>query len=639
MSKLHARMGILLVLLACTLVCSPLPILADEQVVDQTQQVDGQTTASDQEKKDQEQKEPEPPPKKKFTVTYDANGGEGGMPASTFTEGDPAPLSRCTFTRRGYTFEGWTTDPEGEGIHVTDGKDVKDLLATYGNITLFAQWGSQIYLIRYATGVPVGADAKVTGAMPTQLAVHDAEVTLSPIGFERVGYTPTGWMDPAGTTFELDSVGTNFSDSTNTTSWEVSEVSISQVRDPQEYPWACQGSVVFEDEGTTYVAIAYICNSEAYRRGSLEDYDSEVVVYNLQTGEAVKHASGLMIEHGNDIAYCPDNKHFYIAQGGLYDGFPNGIVELDENLNEVRTVTPEGTQHIWNITYRDGTFYAIGNVNGDSFARGNPTGETSDLIRLDKDLNVIDMRAIDFSSEGFSGQGMACDGDYLYAILINFAEYESGTKQRLAVFTLDGEPRGTQRIDLTREVESASWLNDRMYFTINGGSGSIVYGTDLAGTTMSATWKPKNYDILFDINGVRGIKMPQTIHATYDAAATLANEPPVSPGYDFVEWNTAPDGSGTAFQPGDTVRNLVESGEVTLYAQWERPRVGLVGDTGRAVRARRFRNAKGNRALKASQRTAANTTAALLFAALAYAGARHGIKRTRLPRLAPQPAV
>ncbi|MCC8123252.1 MAG: InlB B-repeat-containing protein, partial [Oscillospiraceae bacterium] len=37
------------------------------------------------------------------------------------------------------------------------------------------------------------------------------------------------------------------------------------------------------------------------------------------------------------------------------------------------------------------------------------------------------------------------------------------------------------------------------------------------------------------------------------------------PGFTFTGWNTAPDGSGTAYQPGDTI---LITGDVVLYAQW-----------------------------------------------------------------------
>ena len=367
-----------------------------------TEEDDETTYADTDETAEEPVVEQAPAPPRTCIVTYNANGGTGEMPDTLFTEGLPGPIERCTYTRSGYTFEGWTTEPDGSGQHFPDGVDLTPSLDfKSGAMTLYAQWGSQIYLIRYANGVHDASQTPAEGTMPTQFAVHDAEVALFPCGYTRTGYLPRGWMDSSGTFRDFSSVGVNFAEGTTTTSWEVATVGVDLVRgkDAEGKKWSCQGSVVFTgDDGQPWVAVAFINYDSNYRVGSLESYDSEIIVCSLTTGELKKHASGLMLEHGNDIAYNPNNGHFYVAQGGLHEGLPDGIVELDENLNEVRTVTPAGTNHIWNITYADGTFYAIGNVDGDSFARGNPEGTTSDLIRLDEDLNVIDMRAIDFSS-------------------------------------------------------------------------------------------------------------------------------------------------------------------------------------------------------------------------------------------------
>ena len=37
----------------------------------------------------------------------------------------------------------------------------------------------------------------------------------------------------------------------------------------------------------------------------------------------------------------------------------------------------------------------------------------------------------------------------------------------------------------------------------------------------------------------------------------------------FISWNTKADGSGTAYQPGDTVQ--IKDGDAVLYAQWDSP--------------------------------------------------------------------
>ncbi|MFB2020518.1 InlB B-repeat-containing protein [Pseudoflavonifractor sp. P01025] len=73
----------------------------------------------------------------RYTVTFDANGGEGTMEPQTFIQGVDTPLTPNTFTREGYQFIGWNTAADGSGVDYADGVS---LIALTGNITLYAQW-------------------------------------------------------------------------------------------------------------------------------------------------------------------------------------------------------------------------------------------------------------------------------------------------------------------------------------------------------------------------------------------------------------------------------------------------------------------------------------------------------------------
>lgn len=81
----------------------------------------------------------------RFTVTYNANGGEGTMPISTFTYDENSNLALNTFTKKDYLFEQWATsaDTSTAGIrYFSDGASVKNLL-TSGNQNLYALWQYQ----------------------------------------------------------------------------------------------------------------------------------------------------------------------------------------------------------------------------------------------------------------------------------------------------------------------------------------------------------------------------------------------------------------------------------------------------------------------------------------------------------------
>jgi hypothetical protein len=82
--------------------------------------------------------------------------------------------------------------------------------------------------------------------------------------------------------------------------------------------------------------------------------------------------------------------------------------------------------------------------------------------------------------------------------------------------------------------------------------------------TYTALFEALDYDVVFDANGGEGAMANQTI--TFDTEAALSANAFTRTGYSFAEWNTAADGSGTAYANSADFTMEVE-GE-TLYAQW-----------------------------------------------------------------------
>ena len=70
------------------------------------------------------------------TVTFNANEGTGEMTALTVNKGTTNTLSVNTFSRTGYTFTGWNTQADGQGVSYEDKASIK----VTENITLYAQW-------------------------------------------------------------------------------------------------------------------------------------------------------------------------------------------------------------------------------------------------------------------------------------------------------------------------------------------------------------------------------------------------------------------------------------------------------------------------------------------------------------------
>ena len=76
-----------------------------------------------------------------YIVKYDANEGTGTMSSSKYTYDKELVLTKNTFTREGYIFDGWNTKEDGSGTDYKDGQSVKNLTDKNNDtITLYAQW-------------------------------------------------------------------------------------------------------------------------------------------------------------------------------------------------------------------------------------------------------------------------------------------------------------------------------------------------------------------------------------------------------------------------------------------------------------------------------------------------------------------
>ena len=72
-----------------------------------------------------------------YTITFNANGGEGEMAAQTLEVGIDTALNANTFTRENYKFTGWNTAADGRGATYADEGAILELA---GDMTLYAQW-------------------------------------------------------------------------------------------------------------------------------------------------------------------------------------------------------------------------------------------------------------------------------------------------------------------------------------------------------------------------------------------------------------------------------------------------------------------------------------------------------------------
>ena len=118
-------------------------------------------------------------------LVYDGNGNtSGATEPTTGTTDQTVAVHDNGFKRDGYTFTGWNTRADGTGETVKPG----DKRVLNGEGRLYAQWTADPASITYHANA---TDA--TGDTAEQTGVTDQRTTLSANGYDRYGYTFTGW--------------------------------------------------------------------------------------------------------------------------------------------------------------------------------------------------------------------------------------------------------------------------------------------------------------------------------------------------------------------------------------------------------------------------------------------------------------
>ncbi len=152
-----------------------------------------------------------------YTVTFNANGGNGAMAPQSFTYGTPQKLTANGFSCLGKTFAGWNTKADGTGMSYTDGQQISNLTADLnGVVTLYAQWTANSYQVTLNTNGGTIADGKgVTSYTYGVGATLPTEITRSNYSFQ-------GWYEDAGFTGEpvTEITGTDTGDKTYYAKWQ-----------------------------------------------------------------------------------------------------------------------------------------------------------------------------------------------------------------------------------------------------------------------------------------------------------------------------------------------------------------------------------------------------------------------------------
>ncbi len=126
-----------------------------------------------------------------YRVLFDSNDGEGEIQSLIVRYDESEDLPENTFTRNGYTFDGWNTEADGSGTDYSDKATISNLTSVDDDdVTLYAQWEPIVYYIVFN---PNGGE----GTMAEMTATFGVKTILTENTFTRNGYTFDGWNTKA----------------------------------------------------------------------------------------------------------------------------------------------------------------------------------------------------------------------------------------------------------------------------------------------------------------------------------------------------------------------------------------------------------------------------------------------------------
>ena len=508
-----------------------------------------------------------------YTIRFAGNGATGGSTASMSMRYDETrALNRNGFTYTGKTFAGWNTQPGGGGTSYSDGQSVKNLVESNGGeITLYAQWGTNVYTVTFM-------DGKTGGKISTATANYGSSVT-PPSYPPHTGYTPTGWDKDTSRVTQNMTVTVNYRPNKYTIRFDgnASGVSGSMSDMQMEYDKSKNlTSNAFSLSGHSWLNwnTAAAGNAKSYSNGqsvkNLTETDGGIVTLYAQwstnaytvtfvDGKTGRNISNVSVDYGGAVT-----PPAYPTHPGYT---PTGWDKSTANVTQNMTVT---------VNYRPNRY----KIHFD----GNATGVTGNMTDMDMEYDKaknLTTNAYTLDGHSWLSWNTAANGSgktYSNGQSVkNLTETDGGTVTLYAQWStnaytvtfIDGHDGKTIKQESVKYGGAATAPDAPKHEGYTSTHWDKRFDNVTSNITVTLEYIANEYVINFDGNGATSGNM-QPLQMQYDKEKNLTANAFAREGYTWAGWNTKAGGSGTGYTDKQTVRNLTSesNGSVTLYAQW-----------------------------------------------------------------------
>ena len=259
-----------------------------------------------------------------YSVAFYANGGDGGMDDQEFTYDVPQSLTLNAFTKTGYTFTGWKTNPNDSKSVYTDGQLVKNLTTiNEGTVTLYANWTANKHTVTFDAGE--GAVSE-----PTKEVTFDQPYGTLPIP-TREGHNFVGWY--LGDTLITENIEVTVDeDHTLTAHWEKTET-------PSDIPE--EEEIITSPSSGGGGDGGHLSFPRTTENGGLVDFGSSKVVKSLMLPEGSSGSVLLKVDTVEKWPKALDTEYtFDISVEKLGDGMAYIHFEIPVSTLESLELTP-----------------------------------------------------------------------------------------------------------------------------------------------------------------------------------------------------------------------------------------------------------------------------------------------------------
>ena len=460
-----------------------------------------------------------------YNIVYNLGGGSVATAnPATYTVEDAA-ITLVNPTRTAYNFKGWT------GTDLTEPTMTVTIAAnSIGNREYTATWEPIVYDITYDL-----AGGAVDPANLDKYTIETADFTLT--NPTKLGYTFLGWegTDLSEKTLTVTVTTGHYGNRSYTATWEPNPYKVAFDKNGGDGGEMADQNFVY-DAAQNLTANAFTRTGYTFN-GWNSKADGTGTAYTDK--QAVKNLTAVRDEVVTMYAQWTPNPYqvrFNANNGTGTMANQDFVYDTQQALTQNAFTRTGYTFNGWN-TAADGS----GTAYADKASVKNLTAELNGVVNLYAQWQVITYTL----TYDLAGGTVATENPATFTVESETFTLTNPTKKG---YTFAGWT-GTGLATATTTVTIAKGSIDNRSYT--------------------ATWTPNAYKVRFNANNGEGSMADQDF--VYDVQQALTQNAFTRTGYTFNGWNTAADGSGTAYADKASVKNLTAelNGVVNLYAQWQ----------------------------------------------------------------------